>query len=73
MYYQFKQISQDDDENNEINLKEIIGIHLDTSSLNCLFTNDDILKCINKLKNAKSKGADKILNEDIKSINIREC
>ncbi len=46
----FKQISQDDDENNEFKFKEMLGIHLDTSALNCLFTNDEIQKCISKLK-----------------------
>ncbi len=45
----------------------MIGIHLDTSVLNCLFTNDEIKKCIIKLKNGKSGGADEILNEHIKS------
>ncbi len=47
--YHFKQISQDDDyENNEFNFKEMIGIYLDTSALICLFTNDGIKKCIIK-------------------------
>ncbi len=34
----------DDDENNEFNFEKMIGIHLDTSALNCLFTNDEIKK-----------------------------
>ncbi len=39
LYNHFKQISQDDDdENNELNFEEMIGIHLDTSALKCLFT-----------------------------------
>ncbi len=43
LYNHFKQIAQDDDdENNEFNFEEMIGIHLDTSALNCLFTNDEI-------------------------------
>ncbi len=45
----------------------MIGIHLDTSVLNCLFTNDEIKKCMIKFKNGKSRGADDILNEHIKS------
>ncbi len=68
LYNHFKQISQDDDdENNEFNFEEMIGIQLDTSVLNCLFTNDEIKKCIIRLKNGKSGGADDILNEHIKS------
>ncbi len=68
LYNHFKQISQDDDdENNEFNFEEMIHIHLDTSVLNCLFTNDEIKKCIIKLKNGKSGGADEIVNEHIKS------
>ncbi len=68
MYNYFKQISQDDDdENNEFNFEEMIGIHLDKSALSCLFINDEIKKCIIKLQNGKSGGADKILNEHIKS------
>ncbi len=63
MYNHFKQISQDDDdENNEFNFEEMIGIHFDKSVLNCLFTNDEIKKCIIKLKNGKSGGANEILN-----------
>ncbi len=37
-------------------------IHLDTSALNCLFTNDEIEKCNSKLQNGKSGGAGEILN-----------
>ncbi len=59
LYNHFKQISQDDDDkNNEFNFEEMIGIPLDTSVLNCLFTNDEIKKFIIKLKNGKSEGAD---------------
>ncbi len=65
--YAFKQISQDDDKNNEFNFEEMVGIHLDTSALSCLFTNDDIQKCIGKLTDGKSGGADDIVNEHIKS------
>ncbi len=68
MYNHFEQISQgDNDENDEFNFEEMIGIHLDTSVLNCLFTNDEIKKCIIKLKIGISEGADEILNEYIKS------
>ncbi len=46
----FRQISHNEYENNEFSFKEIIGIHLDTSELNCQFTNDEIKKCNSKLK-----------------------
>ncbi len=42
LFDHFRQISQNDYENNEFSFKEIISIHLDTYKLNCLFTNDEM-------------------------------
>ena len=67
LHKHFKNISEDDDENNNFNFEDISGIHLDTTELNCLFTEDEIKKSISKLKNGKAGGADEILNEHIKS------
>ena len=45
---------------------EIAANNLDSDMLNCEISEDEILKCIKKLKNGKCPGIDDIMNEYIK-------
>ena len=70
-YEHFKQLADDNDNNGnaEDQLKaedDNSRNELNTSSLNARFDEQEIRKCINKLRNGKSAGIDRIVNEYIK-------
>ena len=72
LYEPFKTLNNSDHNNNENeNEDDIINnpsvnAHENNNCLNCPLTVDEIRKCINTLKNNKSPGMDKVLNEYIK-------
>ena len=72
LYEHFKTLNNSDNNNNEDeNEDDIINnpnvnAHENNNCLNCPLTVDEIRKCINSLKNNKSPGIDKVLNEYIK-------
>jgi hypothetical protein len=66
-YNHFKDLSDQQIDNSVDNFDPVQNNIFDTDTLNVEFTEDEIRKCIQKLKNGKAAGVDKIINEYIKS------
>ena len=64
-YDMFKNLNENDENNNNSNIQN--DIDHDDPILNDNITNEEILKCINRLKNDKAKGIDDIANEFLKA------